>query len=240
MNARLVLADVPGGLITFHSGGHECRAVIDPLALGLDAFMELLEKPRLVYRLLDEDSRMDVMLADMFGERVEALLTDYADAVGLGLEGIAGLIHELRNLDRLEIDLLRMGLEVRDWLDVDGPMSSRRVWLLIKDLRQRPETQIGAARLNIFPADKAAVVAAQALEAKAEDKEFKHYFLRSPDQLERENKQRQIDAATRERIKKQQLRGIARVQRDEESFKSAQAASQAALAEIIASQSGGE
>lgn len=240
MNARLVLADVPGGQMTFISGGTEYRASIDPMVLGAEKFADLLNTPKLVYRLLDEDSRMDAMLSDIFSDRVAVLLTDYAEAVGLGLEGIAGLIHELSALDRLEIDLLRMGLEVRDWLDPDGPLSSRRLWLVIKDLRHRPETQIGAAQLNIFPADKAAVVAAQALEAKAEDKEFTHYFLRSPDKVARDQEQMRIDAEKRERIKDQQLRGIVRVERDEASFKSAQSASQAALAEIIASQSGGE
>lgn len=238
MDARLIMGDLPGAWVEFTSGGEVLRARMDPLWLGVDDFPELLTRPRLVLRLLDERSQITAMISDPFGDRFPVLLTDYAEAVGLGLDGLAGLGGIFDHLSLLEVDLLRLGLDIRDWLAPEGPLSSRRVWLLVKDLRQRPESQIGAMRMGIHPADKAAIVAAQALTAKAEDKSYKHYFLRSPADLEREEKQLRLDAEKRARIEKQQTVTLQQVTPGTESFQSAQQASLEALEEIMAAQGG--
>ena len=201
MSARLVVVDEPGAWIEFESRGREYRARMDPMWLGPEKLSRLLNQPPLVWQLLDERDRLRAMTSDPFGQHIVTLLKDYLDAVGLGIRGLSRLIYALQHLDDLEVDLLRMGLDVRDWLAPEGPLSSRRVSLLVEDFQDRPETRLGARMFGIFPASKSAIVAAQAFKANVQDKDFVHQFLKSPDQLEAEAEQRREAAEKRERIR---------------------------------------
>ena len=60
------------------------------------------------------------------------------------MTGMQRLIFGLTHIELLEVDLLRIGLDVRDWLSPDGDLSSRRVAVLIGDFFTRPETCCGA------------------------------------------------------------------------------------------------
>lgn len=240
MNARLVLADEPGAWVDVEFRGRTYRARMDPMWLGAERLVELIDRPPLVRHLLDEQDRARVLTADPFGRHTVGLLTSYVDAVGLGFKGLVNLRHGLEHLDLLEVDLLRIGLDVRDWLDPEGPLSSRRVALLIADFLYRPETQLGADAFDIRPASKTAVVAAQMSKAHVSDENYVHPFLKSPAELEAEAKARREAEEKRERIRQQRFSTVERVAPGRESFKSAQARSRQALAEILASQGGGD
>lgn len=201
MPARLVLTDVPGAWVKVSFRGREFRARMDPMWLGPDQLARLLERPQLVWQLLDDRDRARILIADPFGRHTVSLLMDYMESVGLGLLGMQRLIYALNHLDELEVDLLRMGLDVRDWLDTEAALSSRRVALLVEDFQARPETRLGALYFGIYPMSKSGMVAAQALEAQSSDKEFRHPFLKSPELVEAEAEQRREEAARRERIK---------------------------------------
>lgn len=201
MGARLVLDDVPGAWTTFTTGGKSYRARMDPLWLGADKLPRLLEDTRLVWQLLDDRSRLRAMTSDMFGSRTVIMLRDYADHVGLGFDGLAAVVRGLEHLDDLEVDLVRMGVEIRDWLDLDGPLSSRRMSLLIRDLEERPETRMGAVRTDLFPLDKSALVLAQIAASMAKGSE-KHSFLKSRSELRAEAEAKAERDAAVERMRK--------------------------------------
>lgn len=200
MLARLILKDEPGAWVTFASGKREMRARFDPMWMGAAHLRELMNRPSGVFRVLDEQSAASVMLSDPLGRRVVPLLTDYLDAVGLGLEGLAQLSFALDNLDLLEVDLLCLGLDVRDWLNPDGPLSSRRVRLLIRDFSDRPETNLGAKRFDLNPVSKEAIVLAQISGGMSQSDE-PHMFLKSPSMLAAERQVELEEAEKRERIK---------------------------------------
>lgn len=200
MSARLIMRDEPGAWITFTSGRDTYRARLDPLWLGADGLQDLARNTKLVWQLLDDSSRLMAMMSDMFAARTLVLLRDYLDAAGLGFEGFHRLLYAIEHLDELEIDLLRLGFDVRDWLNPDGPLSSRRVALIVKDCLHRPETQLGAVRENKHPISKDAIVLAQIAGGMSESKE-PHLYLRSPEQLEAEAKAAREEREKIERIK---------------------------------------
>lgn len=204
MNAGLILNDRPGARLKFTTLGVLVDAYADPLRLGVDAVLNIPNRPKLINRLFDEDSQIDVMLADIDGSRAVDVLKDYLDAAGLGLTGLQRLIFGLTHLELLEVDLLRMGLDVRDWLNPAGDLSSRRVAVLIGDFFTRPETACGAKLFDVQPIDKAGLVAAQYVTSKMDKAAGKHFFLRSPDEVAEENKTISADRERRERIGKQQ------------------------------------
>lgn len=231
MRAGLILADQPGAWTTFESGGLMIRARIDPMWLGPEMLADLLDKPQLVRLLFDTRSQVTSASSDPFGRKLGQLFTDYLDAVGLGLRGLVQLQFALEHLDLVELDLLREGLEIREWLDPAGQLSSRRVVLLLEDWRNRPETCVGARRLNIFPASKAAIAAAQAVSSAEET----HYFLKSPDQIDAEERQLRRDREKRERITRQQAGVLAAQVASEAALHEARAESLRMLEEITSS-----
>lgn len=201
MSARLVLVDEPGAWVDFTTGGRSFRARFDPMWLGAEKLAELLEKPRLVWQLLDEKSRARAMTHDLFGRHTLTMLKDYLDTVGLGFEGLVEVMYGLEHLDELEVDLLRMGLEVRDWLTPEGSLSSRRMMLVIRDLKNRPESAVGAVWFDLKPIDKAGLVAAQYVSTP----EKPHRFLKSPAEIQAEvDEKREQDA----KIARVQARGF--------------------------------
>lgn len=234
MDVRLILADTPGAWTTFTSRGKEYRARFDPLWLGLDRFTQLLDKPGLVWQLIDEQQRFLGMAADPFGKHNITLLGDYLEAVGLSFAALAEIFKALRHADALEIDLLRLGIEIRDWFDLDKPLSTRRMAGLIRDLQERPETQIGALHFNVMVADKAAIVTAQFYSSMA-DGDYQHSFLRSPAEVEAERKELIEAAEKRDRIAKQTPAVLPSVSADKQSFQHAKNESLRMLAEIQAS-----
>lgn len=203
MSARLILADTPGAWTTFTSRGRTYRARFDPLWLGVEKFTPLLSKPTLVWQLVDERDRLWGMAADPFGRHAVRTLGDYLDAVGLSFEKIAWLSKALDFIEDVEIDLLRMGLEVRDWLDLEGPISSRRMALIYADLRDRPETRIGARAHEVVPVDKAGIVTAQFFDA-LRNNDTKHPFLRSAAEVEADRREQLETAEKIKRIESQQ------------------------------------
>ena len=199
MSARLVVVDEPGAWIEFESRGREYRARMDPMWLGPEKLSRLLNQPPLVWQLLDERDRLRAMTSDPFGQHIVTLLKDYLDAVGLGFEGLARLGHALDNLDLVEVDLLRLGLDIRDWLDPEGTLSSRRMSLVVKDLQGRPETNLGAKVANLRPLSKGDILLAQFVGGAKEGEP--HRFLKSPSDLEAEHRAQAERDAAQARIK---------------------------------------
>lgn len=238
MLARLILQDEPGAWITFTSRNREFRARMDPMWIGPEKLQSILGQPFVIRDLLDEESRLDAMLTDPMGAHIIEFLDDYLEAVGLGLDGLVMLVHALENLDLLEIDLLRLGLEVRDWLDPEGGLSSRRLVLIVKDLLDRPETRLGAKRSKVFPASKEALAAAQIFTALVGKEGFVHEFVKSPEEIEREREEARVAAEKRERIKDMHPVELQSSGGDGESFESSTQESQRMLQEILAAQGG--
>lgn len=199
MSARLILSDEPGAWGDVEFRGRDYRARVDPMWLGPEQLMKLLHHPPLVWQLLDERDRARVITSDPFGRHTASLLEAYLDRVGLGLDGLVRLVHALEHLDLLEVDLLRLGLDVRDWLDPGGPLSSRRVALLVKDFRARPETNLGALDLDVVPLSKGEILLAQYVGGSKDGKP--HPFMKSPSEIEAERKARVEEAEKRERIR---------------------------------------
>lgn len=204
--------------------------------LGAENLAGLFERPHMVRRLFKEADAVSLMIADPLGRRVIKLLETYLDAVGLGFRGLGFLCVGLENLDLLEVDLLRIGLDIRDWLDPEKSLSSRRIALLIADFKERPETQIGAKSFGIYPADKAAMVAAEAIAAHVDDENYRHRFLKSPDELAAEAVKAQEAKEKRKVIAEQRESEIVLAPVGEKSFSEASEKSRVALAELIASQ----
>lgn len=236
MSARLILADEPGAWITFESRGREYRARLDPMWLGVETLAQSFERPKVLWQLFDDESKMDAMIRDPFGEHVAILLRDYLDAAGLGLRGLGMIRHALDNLDLLEVDLLRFGLDIKDWLDPEGSLSSRRVVLLIDDFLDRPETRIGAKRQKVAPESRETIVLAQIMSSLTGEKAGVHQFLKSPETLAQEQEDGRVFREKRERVSGQRPGEIRKVARTEGSFSSAREDSKKALADILADQ----
>lgn len=232
--AGLILADQPHALITFGFRGQELTAYLDPLILGVDGLLELTDNPLLVWQLIEEESRIPAMLADVFNEHVGDLLTTYLDEVGIGVEGYVNVTHGLRNLTDLEVDLLGMGLDIRDWLDLDGDLSTRRVALLVADFLNRPETRIGARNFGINPMDKTGISLTSFLNGFSKDPNYKHPFLQSPEELAERRRQQAEDRAKRERLAAIVPGTVEQVKWTAESFADMRDKSKAALKELLA------
>lgn len=232
MLARLIRDEQPGATVTLQHGRLTLTAVADPLAIGADRAVMLLERPRLVWQLLDERSRVRAMLADPMGREVIALLDEWCTAAGLSFFRLAVLRRVLDHIDALEVDLLRMGLDIRDWLDPAGPLSTRRVLCIAEDLENRPESAYGAAVEGLFPLTKDALLLAQILEALTHADE-PHGFRKTRAELEAVARQRAEDAAKRERIAAQQRTVVAPAV-GAMNFDDARAQSQRELAALLA------
>lgn len=191
MALRAILADSPDAWVVFQFRGEELRARFDPMWMGAENLVKVLDSPGLIRRVFDQDSQMRVALADPFSQRIDELFEAYLGAVGLSMRRLGILVHVLEHVEDLEVDLLRVGLDVREWLDPAGELSSRRVAVLVEDFLDRPESRLGARRLDITPADKAAVVVAQYVSARGDGEA--HPFLWSPEEIAREaEKQREL------------------------------------------------
>lgn len=199
MDSLTVLADSPGAWVDFFFDGTRVRARRDPMWIGAERLADILEQPQYIRRVFDADSQMRLTLSDPFGAKLPRLLDEYLEQVGLSLKRLGVLLHALAHVEALEVDLLRMGLDVRDWLDPEGDLSSRRVALIVEDLLDRPESRIGAAHMGILPADKAAIVAAQYVSSQSEGDNL-HMFLWSPEDLEEHAEKAREEKAKRQRI----------------------------------------
>lgn len=199
MDALAVLADSPGAWVDFDFDGTRVRARRDPMWIGADRLVDILDQPQYIRRVFDADSQMSLTLGDPFGAKLPRLLDEYLGQVGLSLRRLGVLLYALAHVEDLEVDLLRMGLDVRDWLDPEGCLSSRRVALIVEDLLDRPESRIGAAHMGILPADKAAIVAAQYVSSQSEGDNL-HMFLWSPEDLEKHAEKAREEEAKRQRI----------------------------------------
>ena len=222
MSARLILEDEPGAWAEFICGRVRYRARRDPMWLGHEDLCQVLENPRLLWRLYDESSRVKSMTAAMLSGGLGEQLRAYLDACGLSIFKLALAAHAVEDIDLLEVDLLRIGLDVRDWLNPEGPLSTRRVVALYQDMLDRPETRVGAKRMDIKPADKAALAVAL-FQSGQMDKGFEHPFLKSPTDLEQEAEQARIAAEKRERMGQDRRRVLS--DGSGRSFKSSQAES---------------
>lgn len=203
MNARQILDDHPGAWVTFFSLGREFRARMDPMWLGVENLSRLLENPCIALQLFDTRSQMRVMAADPTGKKFSTILRDYADAAGIGFPGLFKIIQTLAHVELLEIDLLRLGLEIKEWLRPEGELSTRRVWLLIEDFEKRPETRLGARHSRIEPMGKEGIIAAHIFAQNTGEKSITHPFLESPEDIAAAQEQALVDAEIRGRIKNQ-------------------------------------
>lgn len=199
MSARLILDDEPGSWVEFTCGRRRFTARRDPMWLGHDDLPELLVNPRLLWRLMDDDSRLKSMITAMVNGGLDDQLVAYLEAVGLSIFKLALATHALEDADLLEVDLLRIGVDIRDWLDPEGPLSTRRVVALYQDLLDRPETRVGAKRFDVKPIDKTGL-AAVFFHTSFMDQGFEHSFIKSPTDLEQEAEQARIAAQKRERM----------------------------------------
>lgn len=199
MSARLILDDEPGSWVEFTCGRRRFTARRDPMWLGHDDLPELLVNPRLLWRLMDDDSRLKSMTTAMVNGGLDDQLVAYLEAVGLSIFKLALATHALEDADLLEVDLLRIGVDIRDWLDPEGPLSTRRVVALYQDLLDRPETRVGAKRFDVKPIDKTGL-AAVFFHTSFMDQGFEHSFIKSPTDLEQEAEQARIAAQKRERM----------------------------------------
>lgn len=222
MSARLILEDEPGAWVEFTCGGVRYRARRDPMFLGFEDLGQMLENPRILWRLYDESSRVKSMTAAMLSGGLGEQLRAYLDACGLSIFKLALAAHAIEDIDLLEVDFLRIGLDVRDWLDPEGSLSTRRVVALYQDLLDRPESRVGAKRMDIKPADKAALAVAL-FQSSQMDKGFEHPFLKSPTDLEQEAEQARVAAEKRERMGQDRRRVLS--DGSGRSFKSSQAES---------------
>nr|DAR74696.1 MAG TPA: hypothetical protein [Caudoviricetes sp.] len=199
MSARLILDDEPGSWVEFTCGRRRFTARRDPMWLGHDDLPELLVNPRLLWRLMDDDSRLKSMTTAMVNGGLDDQLVAYLEAVGLSIFKLALATHALEDADLLEVDLLRIGVDIRGWLDPEGPLSTRRVVALYQDLLDRPETRVGAKRFDVKPIDKTGL-AAVFFHTSFMDQGFEHSFIKSPTDLEQEAEQARIAAQKRERM----------------------------------------
>lgn len=201
MYAQLVLEDQPGGWVEFECGRGTYRARRDPIHLGPENMARLFEEPQLLWQLYDDSSQVRSMTACMAGERLQDHMKAYLSAVGLNFFKLAMAQHALGDVELLEVDLLRMGLDVREWLDPEGDLSTRRVVSLYRDLLDRPETRVGSKRFDVNPITKDGLAVAL-FHSSMTDQGFDHPYLKAPVDLEQEAEQARIDRAKRERMSK--------------------------------------
>lgn len=237
MSARLILEDEPESWVEFTHNGATYRALRDPMGIGHEFLSQLVENPRLVWRLFDEPSQIRSMTAAYVDGGLYSQLEAYLEAVGLSIYKVALAAHAVENIDLLEVDLLRIGLDVRDWLDPAGGLSTRRVVALYEDMLDRPETRVGAQRWQIKPADKAALAVAL-FHTSMVGQGMDHSFLKSPAELEREAEEARIAAEKRERMSKD--RRAVLTDGSGASFESSTSESLRMLEEIQAAREGGE
>lgn len=198
MYVRLILDEGPGAYVTFEHRGKPVRALMDPMEAGPEYITRLLDDPRSIFKMLDRESQAIVGFDDPFNNHIFLLLENYLEAAGLSFKALGRLVMGLEQAHLLEVDLLRLGLEIRDWLNPEAALSSRRVALLIDDFLTRPETQMGSHYLDLRPISKEAIIGAQQL-GKPEEP---HHFLKSVTQLEEEERARREREAQIERVKK--------------------------------------
>lgn len=233
MSARLILDDEPGSWVEFTCGRRRFTARRDPMWLGHEDLPELLVNPRLLWRLMDDDSRIKSMTTAMVNGGLDDQLVAYLEAVGLSIFKLAMATHALEDADLLEVDLLRIGVDIRDWLDPEGPLSTRRVVALYQDLLDRPETRVGAKRFDVKPIDKTGL-AAVFFHTSFMDQGFEHSFIKSPTDLEQEAEQARIAAQKRERMTQDRRRVLS--DGSGRSFESSQSESLRMLEELSTTQ----
>lgn len=196
MGLRHVLGDRPGAWVSFQSSGATYRARRDPMCVGAEALAGVLERPGVLLGAFDDRSRERALMGDIFGTRLPLLVDDYLGAVGLSITRLGLVVFVLEHIEDLEVDLLRVGLDVYDWLDPEGGLSTRRVCALVEDFQERPETRLGALRMGIFPIDKAGIAAAQQFNHEGST----HPFLLTRDEVSAEQQRRADEEAKRQRI----------------------------------------
>lgn len=201
MYAQLILADQPDGWVEFECGRGSYRARRDPMYLGPEEMSRILQEPRLLWQLYDDSSQVRSMTACMAGERLQDHMKAYLSAVGLSFFKLAMALHALEDIELLEVDLLRIGLDVREWLDPAGDLSTRRVVSLYRDLLDRPETRVGSKRFDVNPITKDGLAVAL-FHSSMTDQGFDHPYLKAPVDLEQEAEQARIDREKRERMSK--------------------------------------
>lgn len=229
MSARLILDDEPGSWVVFKCGNARFRARRDPMWLGCEDLPELLVNPRLLWRLMDDDSRLKSMTTAMVNGGLDDQLQAYLESVGLSVFKLALTSHALDDADLLEVDLLRIGVDIRDWLDPEGPVSTRRLLALYQDFLDRPETRVGAKRFDVNPISKTGLAVALSHTSQM-DKGFEHPFLKSPTDLEQEAEQARVAAEKRERMSQDRRRVLS--DGSGRSFKSSQSESLRMLEEL--------
>lgn len=201
MYAQLILKDQPGSWVEFEYGRGIYRARRDPMYLGPENLASMFEEPRLLWQLYDDDSQVRSMTACMAGERLQDHMKAYLEAAGLSFFKLALAQHALNDVELLEVDLLRLGLDVRDWLDPEGSLSTRRVVSIYRDLLDRPETRVGSKRFDVNPITKDGL-AVVLFHSSMMDQGFDHPYMKSPVDLEKEAEQARLDRAKRERMSK--------------------------------------
>lgn len=183
---------------TFTARGRsaELEAHADPMALGLEGMMGLLEDRAKFKRLFTRQSGFAIFSMFLRAEDWQRLYEAWLEAAGLSDIKLRALHLALEHLEEVEADFLRVyGLDLHDWFA--GRMSSRRVSSLVMDLAQRPETLFGAEIAQIVsPMSKAEWMIAQSVAANAESKK-PHAFLkthaqRDEERLEQEKRERML------------------------------------------------
>lgn len=175
-----VLGDAPGAWADFTHDGRKFRARRDPMWVGAEVLATVLEKPGVLLGAFDDRSRERALIGDVFGARLPALVDRYLTEVGLSVSRLGLVVFALEHIEDLEVDLLRVGLDVRDWLDPEGGVSTR----------------LGALRAGIYPISKAGIAAAQQFNHEG----HMHPFLWSRKKVESDRRARLDEEAKRRRI----------------------------------------
>lgn len=186
----------------FTSGGRVATIVAeaDPMSRGPDFMAQFLDDRALFRKLLTPESGFAVFSLFLRGDEWGRLYRAWLDAAGLDEVKLNHLRFALDHLEAAEADFMRVyQMDIRDWLT--GVLPSRRVAVLVGDLRVRPESLLGAEELQIVrPLTSAEIMLAQSVAADAEAK-APHFLLRT-------HAQRDADIEMQEKLARMQARGL--------------------------------
>lgn len=187
----------------FTNGGRVATIVAeaDPMARGPEFLVEFLADRAQFRKLLTPESGFAIFSLFLRGDDWGRLYRAWLDAAGLDEVKLDHLRFALDHLEDAEADFMRFchGLDIRDWFA--GTLPSRRVAVLVGDLRQRPETLLGARDLRIVrPLTSGEIMLAQSVAANSEA-QTPHFLLIT-------QAQRDADIELREKQARMQARGL--------------------------------
>ncbi|MBE7338127.1 hypothetical protein [Corynebacterium aurimucosum] len=175
------------------------EGITEPLDLGLDALATFGSESFNLGEIFIGQSNINWMLAQGKPSDLPAAIEAWQDAIGLGNKGMVIVREALNRMELVEPDFQYFyQLDIADWAMRAGPMSTRRMVVLLKGLRHRPDSLFWSELGDLDPLSKTDILLAQ-LVSIASNKQ--HVFLTS--------RKEQTEAAERdERMKRMVARGL--------------------------------